>query len=167
MKDKESLKKHMDSEHEAEESLSKKTLIDERRYGKMEENKLQEMEAEKAKIMEDHKKMLEELTILRNEKRQNLVAEYKKLCSEKKVREKDVSNLSDDVVKLLSEQLKDIQMEKFKSQVAESIDLSGTEKTVFEQSQYVRGAAFWEMPDSNKIRANHKNRPTFPTKYGS
>ena len=163
IKDKEELKKHIKKEHT--ESLNVKT---ERRYGEMEENKLQEMESEKVKLMEEHKKALEELTILRNEKRQNLISEYKKLCSEKKVKEKDISNQSDNVIMLLTEQIKDIVVEKqFKSQISESVDLAGIDRTCFEQSSLVRGTGFWEMPDSNKIRALHRNRPVFQTGYGS
>ena len=162
---KEDMMKHKEEKH-AEESLNIHTDV--RRYGEMEENKLQEMESEKAKMLEEHNKLLEELNVLRNDRRNSLVSEYKKLCSDKKIKEKDVSTQSDDVIKILIEQIKDIVIEKpFKSQLAETTDLGGIDKICFEQSSLVRGAAFWEMPNSDRIRELHRNLPRFPNKYGS
>ena len=94
--DKEEMLKHKKEKHPTESYLRT-----ERRYGEMEENKIQEMEKSQKELTESNQKMLEELNILRNERRQNIVSEYKKLCSEKKVKEKDVSTHSDETIKLL------------------------------------------------------------------
>lgn len=158
---KDKMKKHMKDDHEEDMGESYNHASgSERRYGEMTEEKLQEMDSERAKFMEEHKKALEELTILRNERRTNLVNEYKKMCLAKRVKEKDVSNISEDMIKLLIEQLKDIIIEEkqLKSIVVEE-DLSDVKDVIMERSEYVRGTAAWRMPNTNEWRKLHNNRP--------
>ena len=158
MKDKDTLKKHMNSKHNTGESYNHtNNRGNERRY-EMTEEKLQE--DSQNKLIEEHKKVMEELTLLRNERRTNLVNEYKKLCSTKKVKEKDVANFSDDVVKLLIEQIKDITIEEkaLKSVIAPTEDYSDLKGVIVERSENVRGTAIWQMPDANKYRELHSRR---------
>lgn len=99
---------------ESLESFSKEAIA-ERRSGKMTEQNLELQEAlTRSKVLE------EELNALKEEKRKNKSNEYKKLCSEKKVAEKDVSKASDETVDFLIEQLKEIK-------VAEEVQVSKKE----------------------------------------
>lgn len=137
--------------------------VNERRL-EMEEQKLKEFEESSKKLSEDNKKLLEELNTLKEEKRQNIISEYKKLCAEKKVKEQEVSKLSEDTLKLLIEQIKSIELPKVeekvtdkpksKSVVTEEVaeDVKGY---VLEQSQWSIGNAMWKMPNTEKYRRLH------------
>lgn len=140
MIEKDKMKKHMQDMHE---SYSESEISIERREGEMtEENKLTEQ-------IEANKKLMEEVTALRNEKRQNLISEYKKLCVEKKVGEKDVSKVSEETISLLMEQVKEIKVaEKIetKSVVSEPA-VEGIDNFMVEKSN--KGYAIWAMPDKS------------------
>ena len=101
----------MDNAFKLKESIESDLLITERRFGdKLTEQvdkennvKLQELETEKQKLLEEVKSMKEE-------KRQSKIHEYKKLCTEKKIAEKDVSKVSEETLTILIEQLREIKL---------------------------------------------------------
>ena len=84
------------------------------------------------------------------------MSEYRKLCTEKKVKEKDVSNFSDETVKVLIEQLHDIvlpvaeEKKEMKSVVSEkSTEIEDAFKGfMVERSDSGRGYTLWAKPDS-------------------
>jgi hypothetical protein len=117
-----------------------------------------EMTEESVKESEEVTKLKEELNVLKEASRNRTIAEYKAVCSEKKVKEKDVSKLSEDTIKLLTEQLKEIvisEKKEMKSVITENVP-SVSDNFIVEKSEFVRGAAFWAMPDrqSRHIKLN-------------
>lgn len=121
----------------------------ERRFDRMaEENTLHEMTALK-----------EEVAKLREERKLNLINEYKKLCTEKSVGAKELSTVSEETIKMLIEQLKEIQMPAkvsesgFKSKVTEEYS-NNIDSYVVEKSK--GGLSIWAKPDS-KGRINVKS----------
>ena len=146
-------------------SYNTNKLADERGYGEMTEeinSQLQEAVAEKNKLAEQLAKLSEEATALRNEKRQNKISEYKKLCAEKKVSEKDLSKVSEETIDFLIEQVKDIKVseekKEMKSVVSESIP-EVADSFMVERSMSGKGYAVWEMPNEAERQRLHKNLP--------
>lgn len=118
----------------------------ERRYGEMTEENV---------TIEEVAKLKEELTTLRMEKRQTLESAYKQLCVEKKVTEKDVSKFTEETIRVLVEQLKDIKVVTedkigLKSQVAQEAP-KGIDSFMIERCETGNGFAMWAMPNSKGI----------------
>ena len=149
-----------------EEIKDESYLLGERRIGQMTEKKeaLQESESsEKSqKILEENVKLQEELKALKEEKRNALIESYNKLCEDKKVNKKDMTKASEETMKSLIEQLKEItvreEKKELKSQVVQEVPKE-LEDFVFESSSEVRGLGVWKMPDSNRLRQLHTNLP--------
>lgn len=169
--DKEKMAKHKKEKHSME---SHDTLIKEateRRSLRMtEENNLQEqfnsekqkMLEEKNKLFEEKQKMLEELNTLKLEKRNAKIAEYNALCSEKKVKGRDVANVSEEALNLLIEQLREIKVVEEKKEMKSVVsttdeDLEGVDNFVIERSENGKAYAMFEMPNIEAWRKNHKN----------
>jgi len=131
---------------EALESYSRTQVQDkkvERRYGEMTE--------ENAMTLEEVAKLKEELSTLRMEKRQALEESYKKLCKDKKVTEKDVSNLTEETVRMLIEQLKDINVTEEKKEIKSQVTHEapkGIDSFMIERCETGVGLSIWAMPNS-------------------
>lgn len=143
---KDQMKKHIGEKHPKKEESY---LSNERRLNEMtEETNVQEAVKLKAEL----ETAMSELNALKAERRQNLISEYKTLCSEKKVKEKDMSNVSEETLKLLIEQLREITVSEtkteLKSVVAEKQMVEGIDNFMIERSESGNGYAIWAMPDS-------------------
>lgn len=146
MINKDKMKQHMKDKHSSNEE--KLELLSERR--------LNEMDTEIAKVQEDfsqkEKALLEKIVMLEAEKKQHKVNEYQIICTEKKIKAKDTSKISDETLDILIEQLKEIiipVIEQTKpalksvinEEVSENID-----NIMLESAK--KGYAIWAMPDS-------------------
>lgn len=137
---------------------SESNSIIERGYEDMEqENSLKVMETETKKLTEENTKLQEQVDVFMKVERSKLEEEYKKLCTEKNLKEKDVSKVSNETINLLIEQLQEIEVKvekveekvKLKAEVSEKKEVPiGMENLVFENSNLTNGNAFWVMPDS-------------------
>lgn len=131
--DEEEMKKHKKDKH-SESSFTKSEKSTERRYGEMTE----ELEINKLK---------EELSILRNEKKQNLISEYKRECEAKRIQARDISNANEETIKLLTEQAKEIKIveKEMKSVIGEIPE----ELNNFVMETDNGKSSFWIMPSRN------------------
>lgn len=70
-------------------------------------------------------KLKEELELLKSEKRNMLISEYKRLCSERKLKEKDLTNASEESIRMVTEQIKELpifeEKKEMKSLVSQNI----------------------------------------------
>ena len=83
--------------------------------------------------------------------RQTLENSYKELCKEKKIKEKNISSVSDESLNLLIEQIKEIEMPKVEEKVeTKSVVIKQVSEAandfIIESSD--NGQAMWAMPDS-------------------
>lgn len=130
------------------------TQLDERRLGEMEElNQIPDTRNKLAEELEiKNKNLLKEIEVLREEKRNALIKEYKKMCSEKKVKEKDLSKTSEETINLLIEQLSEIIVEKEEKKELKSVVTNSISEEfnnfVMEKSQTGKGYSMWLMPET-------------------
>lgn len=127
------------------------TYTNERRYDKMEVEKALVEKSEMDAVIAEKATLVAELNQLKAEKRANKVSEYKKLCTEKKIAEKDVSKMSEETIDVLIETVKDIQVnlpmvekKELKSVVNEYSDIA--DNFMIERSS--DGLSIFMMPDS-------------------
>ena len=145
---KDQMKKHMSDKHSApEESFKSEPESYSRNV-----RRLSEMTEEKALQESENVKLREEITQLKNERKQSMISEYKRICAEKKVNAKDVSSMSEETIKALTEQVSEIKVFEEKKEMKSEIKTVAEfpkemDNFVVERSQYVKGSAFWVMPD--------------------
>lgn len=160
-------------------ALKEKYLTSERGYGEMTDDLMQDLEVKNKKLTEngkalkekfetDTKELKEELKELKDEKRKSITKEYKLLCTDKKISEKDVSSVSNETLNMLIEQLKEIKVKevsekeikevpKMKSEVTETKEIEGIDKFIVEHSE-LGGYATWAMPDMEKWSKLHSSK---------
>lgn len=110
--------------------------IIERRFGEMEE--LETLKKELAFLKEENQRF-------KVEKKSQLTQEYKRLCQEKGIKEKDVEKVSEDVIIQLIEHLREIPEKKeMKSEIVRETPKE-IENYVYERSG--KGYALWAKPD--------------------
>lgn len=153
MKNKDELKKHMNKSHTSNEEH----LSTERRFDDMTEEKTQEESNVTQKLTEDNKKLTEVLNAYKAKERKALEEDYNKLCAEKQVKSRNVSNLANEMIEVLIEQLKDVIVasptkKEFKS-VISTEEMNDLGSFMVERSG--NGHAMFMMPDS-KGRFNLK-----------
>ena len=149
MENKEELKKHMKSKHNKE---MESYLSIERRFGEMtEENKINELNEQNQRVFEERNKFLEELNKLKEEKKQLKISEYKRLCAEKQIKDKDLSKVSEETIEFLIEQIRDIKIsnvekKELKSEVVHDEVKKNLNNLVIENSPSGK-YSIWAMPD--------------------
>lgn len=157
---------------------SRENQINERRFKMTEDKQVERTETGETALQEtaDLRKQIEELRVqlskisqerdlAREQIRSHLVETYKQLAKEKGVREKDVSEASEEVLKALIEQLKEIEIrpEKRESVLRSKVvqpELDEKESNfVVELDAFGRPYALWAMPDKNKWARLHNDHP--------
>ena len=128
----------------------------------MAEEKNLELQSKLDSLESEKKKMGEELNAMREERKKSLIANYNKLCEERGLKVKDLSNYSEEMVKILSEQVSEVSLKEekgLKSRIAEKVP-SDMQDMVIERGLVGNGNSAWIMPNTNKWKELH-NRVSF------
>lgn len=109
-------------------------------------------------LQEENSKLLEELESLKKEKRKDLIESYTKLCEEKGIESKDISEMTNETIIALSEQLSKmtVKTEEKVEKAETKAEIVETEELAEEhQSLVVEGNNAWIMPNVKRITELH------------